>query len=428
MLSQTAIFGLLAGLLLLGFTANKMFRRTGVPDLIVLLLVGLLLGPLLRLVDGTQFQTFTNLLGTFAMILILFESGTELNFAESLKLFPSAIVLTFAGYLLTFSAVSAAAFLTLHLPLKYAFVVGGVLGCSSSTMIVAALQQIQPPTTVKVIMVIDSALGDTLTVLVVGSLVDIADGDPFVSAFVGGFIVRMLISLAIALIAAYLWSRVSPRISEPRFKSIAVLGVVLAVYSLSRTLGGSGLLGVLILGLALGNISYRAMRIEPQELVFHSELSFLVRSFFFVLLGIEVELVSWAHIIPVLAILAGLLISRIVAVRSLALVQRLSSKDLELIFWMFPRGLVTAVLALKVVQKMPQFSYLPALALTVIVLTNIFLSLVHGGFAQNTSYGCSPTMLHRQIRDCFKRRNSSQRICAIYRKNREQSRDRRNSR
>jgi len=61
MLSQTAIFGLLAGLLLVGFTANKLFRRTGVPDLIVLLIVGLFLGPLLRLVDGSQFQTFTSL-------------------------------------------------------------------------------------------------------------------------------------------------------------------------------------------------------------------------------------------------------------------------------------------------------------------------------------------------------------------------------
>ncbi len=308
------------------------------------------------------------------MILILFESGTELKFAESLKLFPSAILLTFVGYLLTFFAVSAAALLTLRLPMKYALIVGGVLGCSSSTMVVAALQQIRPDQKVSVIMVIESALGDTLTVLVVGSLVDIADGDPFVSAFVGGFVLRVVISLGMALAAAYLWSRASSRILEPRFKSIAVLGLVLAVYSVSRTLGGSGLLGVLILGLALGNISYAGTRVEPHELVFHSELSFLVRSFFFVLLGIEVELVSWAHAVPVLAILAGLLLSRIVAIRALALVQRLSSKELELIFWIFPRGLVTAVLALKVVQKMPtQFSYLPALALTVIVLTNIFL-------------------------------------------------------
>jgi Kef-type K+ transport system membrane component KefB len=42
---------LLGGLLVLAFVANRLAQRTRVPDAVVLILVGTLLGPIFRLVD-----------------------------------------------------------------------------------------------------------------------------------------------------------------------------------------------------------------------------------------------------------------------------------------------------------------------------------------------------------------------------------------
>ena len=41
------LFALLGGLIALAFVANQLFKRTRVPDVIVLMVTGLVLGPLL---------------------------------------------------------------------------------------------------------------------------------------------------------------------------------------------------------------------------------------------------------------------------------------------------------------------------------------------------------------------------------------------
>jgi cell volume regulation protein A len=50
-MSLTLFFGLLGGLLVLAFVANRLVRRTGVPDVLVLMATGVALGPVFHLVD-----------------------------------------------------------------------------------------------------------------------------------------------------------------------------------------------------------------------------------------------------------------------------------------------------------------------------------------------------------------------------------------
>ena len=74
-----ALFGMLGGLLVLAFAANRLFSWTRVPDVVVLMATGLAIGPLLHWVDAAQFQEVTHAFGTLALILILFGGGLELN-------------------------------------------------------------------------------------------------------------------------------------------------------------------------------------------------------------------------------------------------------------------------------------------------------------------------------------------------------------
>jgi len=115
--------------------------------------------------------------------------------------------------------------------------------------------------------------------------------------------------------------------------------------------------------------------LELQFLSFHSELSFLVRSFFFVLLGIIVEFVGKNYVLPIAAIVGVLFVSRLLAVEvSRVALRGISRQERELIFLMMPRGLITAVLAVQVVQGTGQeFVFLPAMAFTAIVATNVVM-------------------------------------------------------
>lgn len=376
-MNEFQIFGLIAVLLVLAFAANRLFRITRIPDLVVLLITGLVLGPVLHWINPGEFRTFTQILGSLALILILFEGGMELNLREGLRHFPGGIALAFFGYGLAFAAVAASARWTLWLPWKSALLLGAVFGCTSSTVVIPVLQQLSAREPVKATLLLESALGDVIGVLTVSSLLGLSDTGGPISGFMSGFAREAVIALIVGVVAGLGWWQLWPKMAPQRFSNTVAFGIVLGVYAVTHAVGGSGLLAVLAFGLMLGNLPRRGRGAEQdiQFLSFHSELSFLIRSFFFVLLGIIVEFVGKSYLIPIVAIVGVMFVSRFVAVQLSRVVLRgVSAHERELIFLMMPRGLITAVLAVQVVQATGQeFVFLPAMAFTAIVATNIVM-------------------------------------------------------
>ena len=373
-MSEFQIFGLIAALLVLAFGANRLFRITRIPDLIVLLLTGLVLGPVLHWINPDEFRTFTRILGSLALILILFEGGMELNLREGLRHFPGGIVLAFFGYGLAFAAVAASAHWTLWLPWKSALLLGGVFGSTSSTVVLPVLQQLSAREPVKATLLLESALGDVIGVLTVSSLLGLSGTGGPISGFMSGFAREAGMAVLVGVLAGLLWWRLWPKLASQKFSNTVAFGIVLGIYAVTHAVGGSGLLAVLAFGLMLGNLPARTgvAQQEIQFLSFHSELSFLVRSFFFVLLGIIVEFIGKKYVFAIAAIVGVMFVSRFVAVQVSRIVLRgISPQERELIFLMMPRGLITAVLAVQVVQATGQeFAFLPAMAFTAIVATN----------------------------------------------------------
>jgi cell volume regulation protein A len=188
---------------------------------------------------------------------------------------------------------------------------------------------------------------------------------------------HIVIAILLGVVAGAIWSRLWPLLANQPNTTILNLGVVFGVYAISRYVGGSGLLTVLVFGITLANLprTPHMTRQGARLLAFHAELSFLVRSFFFVLLGIVAEFVSRQYLLPIAGILAALLLARFLAVQgSRWAVRDVARRETELLFWMLPRGLVTAVLALEIVSaRGAVFAFLPAMAFTVVLVTNLFV-------------------------------------------------------
>ena len=371
------IFGLPAALLILAFVANRLSKLTRIPDIIVLLLIGITLGPILHWVDPQNFQGAISILGTLALLLILFEGGLELRLRQALRYFPAGLVLVLLSFGLSFGLIALMSRALLHLQWSDCFLLGAALGCTSVTIVIPVLQQIATPDPIKVTLTVEASLGEVIAVLVVGSLLNLRGDQSVIAGVTTDFSHHILISLAIGVAAGAVWSRLWPLLAGQPYVPILNLGVVLGVYSLGDYAGGSGLLTVLIFGVTLANLprTPHMTRQGARLLAFHAELSFLVRSFFFVLLGIVAEFVSRHYIIPILGILAALVLARFVAVQgSRWVVRDVERKDTELLFWMLPRGLVTAVLALEIVNvRGAIFGFLPAMAFTVVMVTNLFI-------------------------------------------------------
>ncbi len=376
-MEMVRIFGLPAALLVLAFVANRLSKLTRVPDIIVLLLIGVTFGPILRWVNPDAFKGAVHVLGMLALILILFEGGLELRLRQALRYFPAGLLLVAVSFGLSLGLIAVIGHALLHLDWNSCLLMGAALGCTSGTIVIPALQQITAPEPVKITLTIEAALGEVIAVLMVGSMLNMGPNQSMLTGLASDFSHHIVIALLVGVAVGAAWSRLWPMVAGLPYSNILNLGVVLGVFAVARYFGGSGLLAELIFGVTLANVprTPHMVRQGLRMLAFHAELSFLVRSFFFFMLGIVAEFIGRKYIIPILGILAALVLARFLAVQvSRWAVRDVTREQTELLFWMLPRGLVTAVLALEIVDaRGAVFAFLPAMAFTVVLVTNLFI-------------------------------------------------------
>ena len=201
-----------------------------------------------------------------------------------------------------------------------------------------------------------------------------------------------------------LWSYLLPILTEERFWHVLTFAAVLLVYSGTHALKGNELVAVLVFGLTLSNLPMVRRRLHIDEapdatgwfsqtsiradqrgstehqheqmLTFHGELAFLLRTFFFVLLGALVEFAGLRkNILFALGCFGALLIARWISVEAGRPIWRgFSRREREIMVWFLPRGLITAVLGIDVLEaRGAAFDFLPSLAFAVILLSNLVL-------------------------------------------------------
>ena len=390
-MNLTSLFGLLGGLLVLAFGANRLFRWTRIPDVVVLMATGVLIGPVLGWARAEQFKDVTHAFGTLALILILFEGGLDLNIRETLSHFSGGFLFGILAYGLTTVSAGLIASASLRISLRDGMLAGAVVGCTSSTIVLPVLQQWRAEKAVKIILLLESTLGDILGVLTVGFLIRSHQaGSSAVGDFLTGFFSQVAISLAVSFLIGFGWSRLLPYLSEQKFWQVLTFSMVLLLYAGTERLHGSGLLAVLGFGLAISNLSggrgslvstvfefsQTGSEAHEQILNFHAELSFLVRTFFFVLIGAVVELSGLRPIWPLLLGLMGVIfLARWVSIQLCRWSWReLGPSDREKILWMLPRGLITIVLAIEIVEvRGASMAFLSPMSFAVILMTNLIL-------------------------------------------------------
>jgi cell volume regulation protein A len=395
-------FALLGGLLVLAFVANRLVRFTGVPDVIILMATGVVIGPVLHWVNPDVFRGATHGFGSLALILILFEGGLEVKLREILSHFAGGLFLSIFSFTLSAAGVALVCRHALHFTWIPALLVGAALGCISSSIILPVLQQVNLRREVKVTLLVEASFGDALAVLAVTTLLDLAaGGSASAKGITWSLVSSVILALASGILIGILWSYLLPHLSEERFWHVLTFAAVLLVYSGVHALHGNDLVAVLVFGLTLSNYPAAQKRFhlaedaesadwfsetpvkqehhakhQGQMLTFHGELAFLIRTFFFVLLGALVEFAGLRkHAVLALGCFGALFLARWLSVQSGRFAWRgFTSHERELMIWFLPRGLITAVLGIQIVEvRGAEFEFLPSLAFAVILITNLAL-------------------------------------------------------
>ena len=120
----------------------EIFSKKRIPDVVLLMFIGIVIGPLLKIVDAEKLSTIGNIFGQLTLVILLFESGTELSFktlADSIK---DTVSLTIVNFIFTMTAVGLFGWLALGMNPGISFMLGSALGGSSSAVAIPLVKQI----------------------------------------------------------------------------------------------------------------------------------------------------------------------------------------------------------------------------------------------------------------------------------------------
>ncbi|MCS7364828.1 MAG: cation:proton antiporter [archaeon GB-1867-035] len=330
MIEAINILILISLTILLGFIGSLFYDKTKIPDIIWLLLFGILLGPIFHLYDPELFTRLSNLVSIVALCIILFDAGINVDVGLVIEMLPKSFLLLALTYPLTMVTIG----FSLHFlfpnnfSLLEGLLLGGMVSGTSTVTTIGILSTLERAginvERAKIILVLESVLTDPIGVITCITLIRMIMF-PTVS-LLEGFKTMFLSfsnSIIIGSIVGMLWAAVLDKLRGKPLTYMITLAVVFLSYIVSEEIGGegSGALAVLIFGLIITNFEYiakilefkRIFKIEKQLLrEFHEEITFFMKSFFFVYIGLIIS-ISQEQII------AGLLaVGIILAVRYIA--------------------------------------------------------------------------------------------------------------
>lgn len=333
------------------------FRKTSIPDVLVLMIVGIVLGPVLGIITPEDFGKVGSLIATIALVVILFEGGTSLNLNVLGKSLGTTGMLTIGSFVLTAVIITLIGFFALGLTLLPAIMLGLILGGASPAVvipIVEALKLSEKPTTV---LVLESALADVLCIVGVFALLQIhTQGGVEPGRLVGSVMASLIFAMVIGVLGGIGWLLVLGKVRDFPNTISSTLAYVFIIYGLTEMLGFSGAIAALALGITLtnfeklglhriSNFNENLVPLNETDLTFYREAVFLLKTYFFVYLGISIHFSEINLAIAAIAMVLMVYAMRLVLTRFIFRNAEYSLRDVAVTSMMAPKGLASAVLA-----------------------------------------------------------------------------------
>jgi Na+:H+ antiporter len=380
-LDQVVLAFAVAGtVIILGFLGEEFFKRTGIPDPILLLLLGVFLGPVFNVFPHEQLVSITPFFAALALIIILFDGGLNMKIQEAIRNSPRALLLGFSGWIINVLVTALLCKYVLGWRLLNGLLLGSIVGGSSSIIVIALARKLGVDDKTETILSLESILTDVLcTVGAFVAIEIILSGEVSLQIALVSVAIAFGVGIIVGLLIGIAWLNILEAMKRKPNAYMLTLAILLLAYFVARNLGGTGAISALFLGLVIGNARPFAKRLKFRCTVsiddsvrgFHNQISFLIRSFFFVFTGLLFSFSS-----PILALFGILLAFVFLGIRFLVVKMsfvRSSFKDTEtLMTIMLPRGLAAAVLAsLPFVSGVPGSEVFPEIAFIVILATII---------------------------------------------------------
>ncbi len=386
------VFLILGAIILIGFFGHLFFRKTRIPESIFMLMTGLLIGPVLGLVDSKPFLEIGGFITTLALIIILLDSGLKFDIFRMIRVFPKTVLFTIITFFTTTILVGSFMHFVVGWPFLLALLMGVVSSGTTTVTVSHLVSRLSVPRSAKELLVLESIIND-ITIVTAGVIIVRLMGSGVLELEKASYILMsdVIVGLALGFLFAFVWLYLLDRMKQSSLKFVFTIGMLFMLHDTAEIFNGSGPIAVLIFSLMIGNFhrifeKIRIRRFSLRKLSasavrsirnVQNEITFFVKAFFFVFLGV---IFSYKDIGLDIGIIVASLLFLVFAGRLISS-QILSAKHPEfkpyrlLISIMMPRGFVATVVALLPIEKGIAAPGFAEIILLMIIVTTVLSTL-----------------------------------------------------
>ncbi len=371
-------------IIVISYFFNIIAERTNVPSVLLLILMGIVIKLSLDHygVEQGDLMASLALLGIVGLIMIVLEAALDLELTkEKLPLIGKSLLI--ALLCLLASTFGIALVIQQFLPMNFtvAMLYATPLSIMSSAIIIPSVSGLI--LTKKEFMVYEGAFSDILGIMLFYFIISLLEfgGATASIQFAGSLVITIVVAIVASYALVFLFKDIKGHI-----RLFLLIAVLLLLYAGGKLMHLSPLLIILIFGLSLAN-HRRAFKIFRNSLVeedddpiekiqkeFHLitlETAFVVRTFFFVVFGMTIDLnalLDWDVFLISAIVLLILFVVRFIFLRMFL------GKEILPELWIAPRGLITILLfyAIPTIYTDPDFS--SGILLYVIIISSLIMT------------------------------------------------------
>ncbi|MGB5927747.1 MAG: cation:proton antiporter [Cyclobacteriaceae bacterium] len=376
--------------IIFSYLFNIVSRKTNIPSVILLVALGMVIRVLLEN-SGVRISEFIfdilELLGIVGLIMIVLEAALDLELhRERWPIIWKSFVVALVSLILTAFGCGYLFHTLLEIDLYTSLIYAVPLSIMSSAIVIPSVGALI--TEKKEFMVYEATFSDILGIMFFYFL--IGNSESTTQMVVFDIVSNIVITVVLSVVVSYALVLLFQNLNTP-VKLFLLIAVLLLLYALGKVFHLSSLLIILVFGLVINNhkLFFRSrlkkyLRVSSLREILKNfylitiESAFVVRTFFFVIFGVTIEIASLGDLSAAYTSLVIVAIIFVVRVIMLKVVMR---KDITPEVWIAPRGLITILLFFSIPAEFEVALFNNSVLLYVILITSVIMTvaLVAGG-------------------------------------------------
>jgi CPA1 family monovalent cation:H+ antiporter len=375
------LVGLFVAIVGVGALVALVARRLGLPDSVVLVVLGLGLG---AVAPAEQFAITPELVLAVLVPGLVFEAAYRLDVAELRRTFLGVALLAVPGVLISAAIVALVLSTFAGVPIGPAFVVGAIVSATDPVAVIATFRYLNAPRRLATLVEAESLFNDgTAVVVFTIALAAISQGVTPAEAVVA-FLATVLASAVIGVGLGVVAARVMDSTEDQAIELTISLVLAYGTYLLADQVHASGIIATVVAGITLGTygrwIGMPARTFNALDATWEF-IAFLLMALVFLLIGTAITFGQLRDAAAAIAWgVAGILIGRMIVVylllgpaaRALHAIRRgpgIRMSWLHVLFWAGLRGAIAVALALSLPADLPDRARLQGIAFGITLFT-----------------------------------------------------------